>query len=142
MPKNSKKESPSKVHPLKICYKNLWKRTMGVKIIAKQDFKQSIKPLLKKYKSMANDYNALLDELKENPYLGVSLGHGMRKVRMQISSKGKGKSGGARVITMVVNVLESNDNDINISLLYIYDKNEMKNVSDAFLKYLADTYGE
>ena len=63
---------------------------MGVKIIAKQDFKQSIKPLLKKYKSMANDYNALLDELKENPYLGVSLGHGMRKVRMQISSKGKG----------------------------------------------------
>ena len=75
---------------------------------------------------MANDYNALLDELKENPYLGVSLGHGMRKVRMQISSKGKGKSGGARVITMVVNVLESN---------------EMENVSDAFLKYLADTYG-
>ena len=115
---------------------------MGVKIIAKQDFKQSIKPLLKKYKSMANDYNALLDELKENPYLGISLGHGMRKVRMQISSKGKGKSGGARVITMVVNVLESNDNDINISLLYIYDKNEMENVSDAFLKYLADTYGE
>jgi len=114
---------------------------MGVKIIAKQDFKQSIKPLLKKYKSLSNDYNALLAELKENPYLGVSLGHGMRKVRMQISSKGKGKSGGARVITMVVNVLESNDNDINISLLYIYDKNEMENVSDAFLKYLADTYG-
>lgn len=85
---------------------------------------------------------AFEQEILENPYLGVSLGHGMRKVRMQISSKGKGKSGGAWVITMVVNVLESNDNDINISLLYIYDKNEMENVSDAFLKYLAETYGE
>lgn len=87
-----------------------------------------------------DDLKALEQELLENPYLGASLGHGMRKVRMQISSKGKGKSGGARVITMVVNVLESKENDINISLLYIYDKNEMDNISDSFLKYLADTY--
>ena len=106
------------------------------------EFKDSSKKLKKKYKSFVSDWKTFEQELLENPYLGVSLGHGMRKVRMQISSKGKGKSGGAKVITMVVNVLESKDNDIDISLLYIYDKNEMDNVSDSFLKYLADTYGE
>ncbi|MBQ4405756.1 MAG: addiction module toxin RelE [Bacteroidales bacterium] len=104
------------------------------------EFKDNAKKLKKKYKSFVDDMKAFEQELLENPYLGASLGHGMRKVRMQISSKGKGKSGGARVITMVVNVLESEDNDIDISLLYIYDKNEMDNVSDSFLKYLADTY--
>jgi len=102
------------------------------------EFKDNAKKLKKKYKSFVDDMKAFEQELLENPYLGASLGHGMRKVRMQISSKGK--SGGARVITMVVNVLESKENDINISLLYIYDKNEMDNISDSFLKYLADTY--
>ena len=75
----------------------------------------------------------LLDSLKANPWQGVDLGNGIRKVRMTISSKGRGKSGGARVITMNVNV------DIEkmiIALLYIYDKAEIENVSDQYLRQI------
>ena len=55
------------------------------------------------------------------------MGFGVRKVRMIIKSKGKGKSGGARVITY--NVTEMEDT-IDITLLTIYDKSERSNISD------------
>ena len=51
---------------------------------------------------------------------------------MAISSKGKGKSGGARVITLTVLISET---DTNIVLLTIYDKSECENLTD---KELAD----
>ena len=51
---------------------------------------------------------------------------------MAISSKGKGKSGGARVITLTVLISET---DTNIVLLTIYDKSERENLTD---KELAD----
>lgn len=38
----------------------------------------------------------------KNPLQGNSLGHGVRKVRMPITSKGKGKSGSARVLTLTI----------------------------------------
>ncbi len=46
---------------------------------------------------------------------------------MAISSKGKGKSGGARVITLTVLISET---DTNIVLLTIYDKSECENLTD------------
>ena len=51
-------------------------------------------------------------------------------MRMAISSKGK--SGGARVITLTVLISET---DTNIVLLTIYDKSECENLTD---KELAD----
>lgn len=53
---------------------------------------------------------------------------------MAIASKGKGKSGGARVITY--NVQSLSDDEVVITLMSIYDKNEMSNVSDAYLRSL------
>lgn len=53
---------------------------------------------------------------------------------MTISSKGKGKSGGARVITY--NVKKVTDDEVVITLMTIYDKNEISNVSDAYLRSL------
>ena len=50
---------------------------------------------------MLDDYDAFLTGLEQDPYQGTSLGKGVRKVRMAIASKGKGKSGGARVITYI-----------------------------------------
>ncbi len=52
---------------------------------------------------------------------------------MSITSKSKGKSGGARIITY--NVLVAVD-FVEITLLTIYDKNEMDNVSDDYIKSL------
>ena len=46
---------------------------------------------------------------------------------MAISSKGKGKSGGARVITLTVLISET---DTNIVLLTIYDKSECENLKE------------
>lgn len=94
------------------------------------DFLRQIKSLRKKYPSLQHDYDSLLDELTSNPFSGVDLGGGVRKVRMAIASKGKGKSGGARVITY--NVTRSEDH-IHINLLTIYDKSEISNVSDAYI---------
>ena len=67
------------------------------------------------------------NELQKNPYQGVDLGNGLRKVRMSIASKGKGKSGGARVITYTVILAET---DTEIKLLTIYDKSERENLTD------------
>ena len=90
----------------------------------------------KKYKSFKSDYLAFLDALEEKPYSGEPLGHNTYKYRMSIASKGKGKSGGARVITY--NIQQSNE-DIFITLMSIYDKSEISNVSDAYLRQLIQT---
>lgn len=64
---------------------------MSCKITYTPDFARALKRLAKKYKSMKGDYAQLLDELRANPSLGVDLGHHLRKVRMSITSKGKGR---------------------------------------------------
>ena len=102
------------------------------------EFKDNAKKLKKKYKSFVDDMKAFEQELLENPYLGASLGHGMRKVRMQISSKGKGKSGGARVITHTV-LVESDGADI--TLVTIYDKSDQASISNRELHKLMKKNG-
>lgn len=63
-------------------------------------FARELKKLSKHYKSLKLDYANLLESLKANPEQGVSLGNNLRKIRMAITSKNKGKSGGARVINL------------------------------------------
>lgn len=98
------------------------------------EFKRQLKALAKKYRSIKEDYTSFLDSIKKNPYQGVDLGNGVRKIRMTISSKGKGKSAGARVITYNVELL-AND-ELHVTLLTIYDKSEINNVSDAYIRSL------
>ena len=62
-------------------------------------FQKDSKRLGKKYRSLPKDLAQLIDELKANPYLGTDLGDNVRKIRLGIASKGKGKRGGARVLT-------------------------------------------
>ena len=92
----------------------------------------------KKYKSFGKDYHMFLDELEQNPFSGESLGHHVYKNRMAIASKGKGKSGGARVITYN---LQQNQQDegVVITLMSIYDKSDIANVSDEYLRSLVRT---
>jgi len=109
---------------------------MEVVVIPSNEFKRQFKKLAKKYHSLIEDTEKLVAELKINPDLGTDLGNNVRKVRMSISSKGKGKSGGARVITYKLIPLDSDK--IELSLLTIYDKNEIQNVSDDFIKTLVE----
>ena len=98
------------------------------------EFERRAKELAKKYRSFVSDYCIFLDELEKNPFSGESLGRHTYKNRMAIASKGKGKSGGARVITY--NVQEKTEDEVVITLLTIYDKNEISNISDAYLRSL------
>jgi mRNA-degrading endonuclease RelE of RelBE toxin-antitoxin system len=95
-----------------------------------EEFLRQAKRLAKRYHSLADDINALQFELMENPETGVSLGGGKRKIRLGVKSKGGGKRGGLRVITLNV-VIETNDTCVN--LLNIYDKKEIPNVSDKYI---------
>ena len=106
---------------------------MEVEIRVEAEFWTQAKRLSKKYYSMKKDLQEFKKSLIGNPYQGSSLGRGVRKVRMAIASKGKGKSGGARVITY--NLYQEED-VIVIDLLTIYDKNEISNISDDFITYL------
>lgn len=105
---------------------------MKVTVTLGDDFKRQARRLSKKYKSLKDDLKVFQDSIKENPFQGSDLGGGVRKIRMAIVSKGKGKSGGARVLTL--NILVSGDADV--TLLTIYDKEEIDNVSDNYIKWL------
>jgi len=98
------------------------------------EFQRGAKALHKKYPSFEDDYNTFLDELEKNPFFGESLGKHTYKYRMAIASKGKGKSGGARVITY--NLQQQSDNEVIITLMTIYDKSDISNVSDVYLRSL------
>ena len=102
---------------------------MKVEIVLGDEFKRQFKRLAKKYPSLKDDFITFKKELADEPFQGSDLGCGTRKVRMAIVSKGKGKSGGARVITF--NVIQHED-----TLLTIYDKGEISSVTDKYIKWL------
>ena len=104
-----------------------------IRIEVLPSFLKEFKRLKKKYRSIVDDVKDLRTELESNPLLGTDIGGGLRKIRMRIKSKGKGKSGGARVITF--NVLASVD-ETEINLLYIYDKSDMESISERELRQL------
>ena len=107
---------------------------MSVFVYTHPEFERQFRRYKKKYHSLTNDFRLFLDRIKENPFQGVSLGMAVRKVRLGVDSKGGGKSGGMRIITYSLNKIS--DENIEVTLLYIYDKSEMGNVSDQFLAYL------
>ena len=98
------------------------------------EFERGAKALRKKYPSFESDYDTFLNELEANPYGGESLGQHTYKNRMAIASKGKGKSGGARVISY--NLQQQSEDEITITLMTIYDKSDIDNVSDAYIRSL------
>jgi mRNA-degrading endonuclease RelE of RelBE toxin-antitoxin system len=103
---------------------------MSYSIYLTPTFKKEFKKLAKKYPSLKSDLEKLSSEILSNPTSGVNLGKGFYKVRMPISSKGKGKSAGARVIKHVKVI------DSKIFLATIYDKSNKTKISDKELQLL------
>jgi mRNA-degrading endonuclease RelE of RelBE toxin-antitoxin system len=93
-------------------------------------FQRETKRLAKKYRSIPSELRELSQELKTNPHLGTDLGAGIFKIRLAIKSKGKGKSGGGRVVTYVI------DEEEIIHLLTIYDKSELDTIETSELREL------
>ncbi|MEZ0483862.1 type II toxin-antitoxin system RelE/ParE family toxin [Fibrella aquatica] len=103
---------------------------MSYKIFTLSIFDKQVKRLAKKYPSLKADLVRLANELIDNPVSGQSLGGNFYKVRLKISSKRTGKSGGAQVITYVKII------DEHITLSFIYDKADRDSISDSELDAL------
>jgi len=103
---------------------------MTFDVIATPKFKKDLKSLAKKYPSIKKEFSELITLLENDPKQGDPLGHHCYKIRMAIASKGKGKSGGARIITYVHIVAHT------VYLLSIYDKSDRESISDNELKSL------
>ncbi len=117
---------------------------MKVTVNVTENFKRECKPLLKKYPSLKSDLLRLEKELIANPKLGTKLGNDCFKIRLRITSKSKGKSGGARVITLVetgiVGEIEFNEKETIINLISVYDKSEMENITNKELRDLVAAF--
>lgn len=109
---------------------------MNFDIIPTPDFERSFKALAKRHRSLKDDMLEFSRSLQENPFQGVELSPGIRKIRMAIASKGKGKSGGARVITYTVIAAEMEG---RVYLMKIYDKSDYSTVDLAVLKEMASS---
>lgn len=98
--------------------------SMSYKVSLLTVFERQARILYRKYPSLKKELLTLINDLKENPIKGISIGHGCYKIRLAIASKGKGKSGGARIITHMV------FKEDTLYLLSIYDKSELENLTD------------
>lgn len=96
-------------------------------------FERQAKKLTKKYPSLKSELIGLVQELKVNPVMGTAIGKSCFKIRLAIKSKGKGKAGGARIITNFVVTVDT------VYLLSIFDKSDKDTLSDKELdELLAD----
>lgn len=103
---------------------------MSYKVKTIDVFEKQAKRLIKKYVSLKTELLQLVQELKENPKQGTAIGKSCFKIRIAIASKGKGKSGGARIITNIV------ISETTVYLLSIYDKSKKENLTDKELDEL------
>lgn len=91
-------------------------------------FDKQAKALAKKYPSFKSDLAELVDLLSDNPFAGTFLFDDVYKIRMSITSKNKGKSGGARLIYFNIFAQKTDSNEI--VFLSIYDKCEHETITD------------
>jgi len=109
---------------------------MNYKVVPTPRFKRQAKKLLKKYSSLSAELQAFEQDLMANPEQGQSLGQNAYKVRVAVKSKGKGKSGGLRVITYLIT------EEQEIYLLTIYDKSDIENIDNKTLKEMIKELNE
>ncbi len=103
---------------------------MNYNVILIDNFKKESKRLIRKFPSLKQELHTLSDSLEDNPIIGTPLAKNCYKIRLAIASKGKGKSGGARVITHVY------VNGKTVFLLSIYDKSEREDIDDEEIERL------
>ncbi len=110
----------------------------NITISVSDDFAKEAKRLAKKYPSFKQDYKDFLVSIKNNPLQGDEITKNIRKIRMAIKAKGKGKSGGARVITF--NILTDIENG-HVVFLLLYDKKDASTVKVNVVKQLVRDMG-
>ena len=110
---------------------------MNFEIQTSSYFDAEAKRLAKRHRSFVDDLQDFRDSLLKNPYQGTELSPGIRKVRLTIDSKGRGKSGGARVITFTYLIDEK---DGVVILLLLYDKADASSIKMNVVRALLCQY--
>lgn len=103
-----------------------------------REFSKGAKVLKKRYKSFMDDLENFKDSILKNPFQGAELVPGIRKVRMTIEAKRKGKAGGARVITLTYYVSEEEG---KVHFLIIYDKSDADTVDVKVVQQYVEELG-
>ena len=103
---------------------------MIYKVKTTEIFERQTRRLIKKYASLKIELLHFVKTLESGPEQGTPLGNSCYKVRLAVSSKGKGKSGGARIITNILVQAQE------IYLPTIYDKSEKQSLSNKELREL------
>jgi mRNA-degrading endonuclease RelE of RelBE toxin-antitoxin system len=120
---------------------------MKIKVLASDDFRKKAKPLLKKYASLKKELFELSEQLEINPEMGISLGDGLYKIKVGVKSKGKGKSGGVRVITYLISKIQIVENEEFkiVHFATIYDKSQYDTITDkgqeSIIKEIDEEFG-
>ena len=113
---------------------------MSYSVIPIDRFKREAKRLIKKYPSLKSELSDLTSILSKDPTTGKSLGNNTFKIRLAIKSKGKGKSGGLRVITHlgteIIGITMEEGETTIVTLISIYNKSETAAITDKELKDL------
>lgn len=104
---------------------------MNFEVRTLPNFEKEAKRLSKKHRSLKKDLLILIESLEKSLQQGEPLGNDFYKVRLAITSKGSGKSGGARIITCVKIIKTI------VFLSSIYDKSEKASITNQELKLLA-----
>jgi hypothetical protein len=108
---------------------------MNYNVLSLDPFEKHYKRLSKKYKSLPEDLLPIIESLEKEPFQGTALGRDCYKIRLAISDKNKGKSGGGRLITCVKVVANT------VFLLALIDKGEKDNITDKELDQLLKEAG-
>ncbi|MCF8460399.1 MAG: type II toxin-antitoxin system RelE/ParE family toxin [Flavobacteriales bacterium] len=107
---------------------------MSYSVELTDNFKKEAKRLVKKYRSLKSEIATLFAELEEDPTKGTPLGNDIYKIRLAVKSKGKGKSGGVRILTYV------KVEGTTVLLFSIYNKGERDSLSDSEIKQLIQEF--
>lgn len=107
---------------------------MSYNIEGTNQFEKEFKKLAKKYPSLKSDIANLIVSIQVHPTQGIEILKNCFKIRFTIKSKGRGKSGGARLITFV-QIQEK-----RVLLLTLYDKSERETVQDHVLRSILENH--
>jgi hypothetical protein len=108
-------------------------------VILLDNFKHDAKRLMKKYRSLKHELEQFIETTENKGAQGTPLGGGLFKARLAVKSKGKGKSGGMRIISYQNIILASKDN--TIYLVAMYDKSEASSIEIKLIGQILKSFG-
>lgn len=104
---------------------------MSFDVSTTPEFERQAKALNKRHRSFKDDLKRMIVSLSKNPFQGTEVSPGIRKIRMAITPKGRGKSGGARIITYTIIPEETSG---HVYLMNVYDKADFSTIELSTIK--------